>query len=135
MNLQVIETPAEDCEAVEVSASDVELLEVEFPDVEIIEVEPKDIEVFEVEAQEVEILEVGTQGPPGPPGSGNAQSAEFVFPLPSSQWTINHNFGRRPVVGVLGPGGAGLVAEVLHASLNQVIVYFDGPVTGFAICS
>ena len=81
---------------------------------------------------QLSVVYAGSQGPAGP---GIAQSAEFVFALPSSQWTINHNFGRRPVVEVFGPGGAGLVGEVLHASLNQVLVYFDGPVTGFAICS
>lgn len=54
---------------------------------------------------------------------------------PSASWVVNHNFGVRPNVQVTTLGGVQMWAEVIHASTNQVLVYFDSPATGLAICS
>jgi Major tropism determinant N-terminal domain len=64
-------------------------------------------------------------------GSAFSQS----FTTPSLNWTVNHNLGFRPAVTVLSPGGAEVWAEVIHASVNQALVYFDAPYAGVAICS
>lgn len=53
---------------------------------------------------------------------------------PSTSWTVNHNLNHRPNVTVLSSGGVEVWAEVIHASLNQVMVYFDQPTTGTVIC-
>ena len=75
---------------------------------------------------------LGPPGPPGPPGpSGDV--LEFDQVIPSAEWTINHNFGRRPVVGVLSPGGFEVEAEVAHPTVNQVRVYFNNPSSGKAL--
>ena len=76
-------------------------------------------------------LSVG-QGPAGASGVG---APPFPFLSPQSTWVINHNLLRRPLVGVFTVGGVEMWAEVLHVSLNQVIVTFDEPVAGYAICS
>ena len=80
----------------------------------------------------VSLINTGLMGPPGPPGpSGDV--LEFDQVIPSAEWTINHNFGRRPVVGVLSPGGFEVEAEVAHPTVNQVRVYFNNPSSGKAL--
>ncbi len=76
-------------------------------------------------------LTVG-QGPAGPSG---ASAPPFVFASAQDTWVINHNMLRRPLVGVFSVGGVEMWGEIIHASLNQVNVYFDNPVAGYAICS
>lgn len=71
----------------------------------------------------------------GPAGASGASVPPFQFLSPQDTWVINHNIGRRPLVGVFSVGGVEMWAEILHVSLNQVIVYFDSPVAGYAICS
>lgn len=54
----------------------------------------------------------------------------------ADEWIVNHNFGRWPAsVRALTAGGAEMWAEVVHASVNQVRIYFDSPTAGTAICS
>ena len=76
----------------------------------------------------------GPPGPQGPPGDG-ASTFEHTQATADSTWTVNHNLGFRPAVTVLSPGGLEMLAEVLHTSLNQALVYFDAPKAGNAICS
>ena len=90
-------------------------------------------------AETVTVLQVG-QGPSGPKGdkgdTGQAGSThEHHQTTAASTWTVNHNLGFRPAVTILSVGGAQMLAEVIHASLNQVLVYFDEPMTGLAVCS
>lgn len=75
------------------------------------------------------------QGPPGPPGTAGGMGYTHTQTVAATTWTVNHNLGRRPAISVLSPGGVEVLAEVLHASLNQVLVYFDQPYTGLVICS
>jgi hypothetical protein len=59
---------------------------------------------------------------------------EFTQGSASAQWIVNHNLGRRPAaVTVLNPGGLEVIAEVVHSSLNQLIIALATPSTGRAI--
>lgn len=82
----------------------------------------------------VSLINTGLMGPPGPPGPGGEYHRHDQG-TPSGLWTVNHNFGKRPLVGVFDTGGREVWAEVLHASDNQVRIYFDGPLAGYAICT
>lgn len=82
----------------------------------------------------VSLINTGLMGPPGPPGPGGEYHRHDQG-TPSDLWTVNHNFGKRPLVGVFDTGGREVWAEVLHASDNQVLIYFDGPLAGYAICT
>lgn len=85
----------------------------------------------------VSLINTGLMGPPGPPGptgpGGEYHRHDQV--TPADLWTVNHNFGQRPVVGVFDTGGREVWAEVIHFSDNQVLIYFDGPLAGYAICA
>ena len=87
-------------------------------------------------AESVTVLQVG-QGPSGPRGDPGLSGAPFEHyqSTQSATWTVNHNRGFRPAVTILSVGGIQMLAEVIHASLNQVLVYFDEPMTGLAVCS
>lgn len=82
----------------------------------------------------VSLINTGLMGPPGPPGPGGEYHRHDQG-TPADLWTVNHNFGKRPLVGVFDTGGREVWAEVLHASDNQVLIYFDGPLAGYAICT
>lgn len=75
-------------------------------------------------------VEHSTSGPPGPPG-GTA-GVNFVQPTPAATWTINHNLGYRPSVELFDTGGNEFVADVLHTSINQVVVQLADPIAGSA---
>ena len=81
----------------------------------------------------------GLQGPMGPAGldgvAGSNNRYEHSQPSAASAWTVNHNLGYRPQVQALSVGGMALLAEVLHTSGNQALVYFDVPTAGLALCS
>lgn len=48
-------------------------------------------------------------------------------------WVVNHNLNKRPNIDVYSIGGKEMLAEVIHVSLNQAVVYFDAPITGSVI--
>ena len=75
----------------------------------------------------------GLQGATGP--SGLAARHEHNQSVPSANWVVNHNLGYRPQVQPLSVGGVAMLAEVLHTSVNQALVYFDAPTAGIALCS
>lgn len=84
------------------------------------------------------------EGPPGPPGpdgpegpagpAGVPASYEMTQSSSSADWTVNHNLGYHPVVTVLSPGGAQVVADILHTTVNQFHVYFAQPQSGSIRC-
>lgn len=76
----------------------------------------------------------GPKGDQGPPGDGSYRY-QHVQSVAATTWTVNHNLGSRPNVGVYSSGGVEVVAEVVHASDNQVLVYFDAAFAGLAICT
>jgi hypothetical protein len=53
---------------------------------------------------------------------------------PATTWIVNHNFGFWPIVEVVNSVGEEIIAEVVHASLNQARVYWAQPQTGLVRC-
>lgn len=109
---------------------------------------PDEVLVFggeEIVIREVvtEVVEIGIQGPPGPPGpqgipgsaTGGALYYREEFLSPSATWTVNHNLGASPDVAVHSVGGAKVIASVTHTSVNQAVVSFESPFSGFVVCS
>lgn len=85
----------------------------------------------------VSLINTGLMGPPGPPGptGPGGEYHRHDQGTPSDLWTVNHNFGKRPIVGVFDTGGREVWAEVIHVSDSQVLIYFDSPLAGYAICT
>jgi len=81
---------------------------------------------------DVEVV-VQNSGPPGAPGTGSG----FLHTqsVASASWIVNHNLGYRPLVTVYSPGGEIVIAQGTHASVNQYIVSFNSPQTGFTRCT
>ena len=79
------------------------------------------------------VLTSAEQGPPGPAGGGSLY--QHPQTTPSDLWTINHNFGRYAHINIYSPGGVAMWAEVVQATNNQCLIYFDSPQTGFALCT
>lgn len=57
---------------------------------------------------------------------------EFVQATLSPIWTINHNFGSRPIVQVYSIGGQSVVCDITHISINQLTCSFSTPFSGYA---
>lgn len=74
---------------------------------------------------------VALRGDPGPPGT----SYRHIQSSPSGAWSVNHNLGYNPNVGVFSSGGTSVWAEAVHLNENQIVVYFDEPFSGFVVCS
>lgn len=68
------------------------------------------------------------------PGGGTSEdtAVTFVQSTPATQWTISHNLGFKPVVGVFSVGSQEIEAEVLHTTVNQTLISFTTPTAGFA---
>ena len=89
--------------------------------------EIQDDESVNVIQEILEILEIGTPGPPGAtPG------ATYIFGSAATTWTINHNLGYKPVISCYTVGGIEVVADIVHTSDNQAIVYFSTATAGAA---
>lgn len=76
-------------------------------------------------------------GTPGPRGRDGASSSTFFHSQATAAdiWTINHNLGRYVNTTPYSVGGMEMLAEIIQASTNQVLIYFDAPQSGFAIAS
>ena len=57
---------------------------------------------------------------------------DFVQASAASPWTIAHNLGHYPVVELLTVGGARMLADVVHLSVNTLQVFFAAPTAGRA---
>lgn len=73
-------------------------------------------------------------GAEGVAGPGGSTAFEQAFTVAASPWIVNHNLGSKPTVIVMDAGGNEVEARVLHASVNQVYVYFSAPMTGTVRC-
>lgn len=73
----------------------------------------------------------------GPAGASGTTGSFYQHDQPSAldTWIVNHNLNIRPNVQVFSVGGVQMFAEVIHIDANQVRVYFDNPVAGYAVCS
>lgn len=67
-----------------------------------------------------------------PYSSGTGYGIQFNQTGASATWTINHNLGFKPSVSVFNTGSQQVGAEVVHTSVNQVLIYFNTPTAGFA---
>lgn len=74
------------------------------------------------------VVVVGKQGPAGTPGAGYVHTQAVA----ASTWTINHNLGFTPAVAVFTVGGQQMIAEVLHTSINQTLIYLASAMAGSA---
>lgn len=61
------------------------------------------------------------------------QTVTYQFFTPAGTWLINHNFGRYPQVSILDSGDVVVDADIIHNSLNQLIVVFAQPQMGKAV--
>lgn len=59
----------------------------------------------------------------------------FVQPSAAAIWYVNHGLGFQPNVRAYSDGGREMLGEIIHVSLTQTNIYFDQPVSGFAVCS
>lgn len=73
--------------------------------------------------------QTGWQAPPSGASFTHSQGSA------AATWTVNHNLGVRPAVEVRTTGGQVVVADVLHASADQVLISFATAVAGTAYCS
>ncbi len=114
------------------------------------QLQPDSIYLVKVDATTADMVITGNDAAPynaskGPPGDPGAPGADSTVPGPpadtyehlqtsaSDVWVVNHNFGRNPVIAVIGPAGREVEADVLHTSLNQSQVSFNQPITGKAL--
>ena len=91
-----------------------------------------DIVIVEQEQREIIIIDE-TQPPED--CSNLCPRFEFLQNSALTVWTVSHNLGFRPNVKAWSVGGSEMLAEIIHVSLNQVNLYFDDPVAGFATFS
>ena len=70
----------------------------------------------------------GQQVPPGE----SLPTYTHVQSTPATVWTINHNLGFRPSVELFDVGGQEFDADILHTSINQVIIYLNIAAAGTA---
>jgi len=65
---------------------------------------------------------------------GTDGGAAYVFTQssPASTWTINHNLGHVPSVEVFDSGSQEVDADVTHPTVNQTVILFTVPLSGFA---
>jgi hypothetical protein len=74
-----------------------------------------------------EVIDVGNAAA----ASGDAVHVQSVA---ATTWTINHNFGKYPVVQVYGTDGKVFAApEITHLNANTLTIGFDVPTAGTAI--
>lgn len=81
--------------------------------------------------------EPGEPGPPGPPGSGEGVAGSYVHiqGVTSNAWVINHNLGYYPAITVFDSGGAQVLGDIVHNSVNQATVQFASAFSGKAYAS
>ena len=82
----------------------------------------------------VSVINAGPQGPlgnPGPAGPSNP-TMNFVQASPSTEWTINHDFGFYPSISIFTVGGIEMMGEALNTTFNQTLVRFNASVAGSA---
>lgn len=76
-------------------------------------------------------LGIGLQGPTGPAGAAGHNHTQGSA---ATVWTIAHNLGYRPCVDARDTGGAVMLGEALHLSLNVVQITFTTAIAGTARC-
>lgn len=72
----------------------------------------------------------GEPGEPGAPGSGGDLSYTHVQDVAATTWTIDHNLGKYPSVGVVDSAGTLVEGEVRYTSTSQCVLSFSAPFAG-----
>lgn len=82
------------------------------------------------------ILSFSKQGPAGKDGinGGGAVGYEHNQRTPSLSWSVNHGLNINPVMQVYDINRKVILADIQHLSLNQSIVTFNLPTSGFVRC-
>lgn len=96
-----------------------------------------DEETLEADIAELQAL-AGPPGPPGPPGPAGAGGGGYYVheqAMPEGVWTVVHNLGRYPAVGVIDSAGEEVEVEVIHLSVNALEVRVSAPFSGRAVCN
>lgn len=74
----------------------------------------------------------GATGPQGPTGA-DGSSYEHVQASALTEWIVNHNLDKHPVISVITTGGVEVIVEIIHMSTNQARIYFNQPQAGKAM--
>jgi hypothetical protein len=84
----------------------------------------------------IRVVSVGVRPPriTTPSAGGGAVAYEHFQAAPASVWTINHNLGYFPDIHVYNVGSSEVLAEIVHVSVNQALVYLTVPMAGRARC-
>ena len=67
-----------------------------------------------------------------PTGSSSGVAYLHTQTSTSAAWVINHNLGLRPAVSIVDSGGSEIEADVMHTSVNQLVIRFAIPIAGLA---
>jgi hypothetical protein len=67
-------------------------------------------------------------------GGGTASRYTHTQAVLAATWTINHNLGAHPVVGLEDAGGSTIYGTILHVNDNTLTVTFNRSCTGRANC-
>lgn len=65
-------------------------------------------------------------------GADGGSAYVFTQSVAASTWTINHNLGFVPSVEVFDSGSQEVDADVTHPTVNQTVILFSVPLSGFA---
>lgn len=92
---------------------------------------PAVVDVVTVQTQPsvLSIIGVGARGPAGPPGTGGTYFTQS-FAVASDTWTVNHNLGIIPAVGLYDSFGRGIQGHVESNTETTTVVTFYNPVSG-----
>lgn len=53
----------------------------------------------------------------------------------ASSWVVNHNLAKVPAVIVIDSAGSVVEGDVVHNSINQLVLSFSSPFAGEAFCN
>lgn len=79
----------------------------------------------------------GAQGDQGTHGIDGATLTQYehIQSDPVAVVTVNHNLSKRVKATVYSLGGKELFVEIFHLNENQILVYFDQPLSCIVFCS
>lgn len=104
----------------------------EFPDAEPITGAEKVLVLQDGRTRKMDVQDlIGPPGAPGPSGPPGTTGVDYSFPVPALSWTINHNLGWYPSATVFDSGSQAIIATQNNPSLNQTIISFNAPQSGF----
>lgn len=73
---------------------------------------------------------VNTSSGGGPSVPGVVSTMEFGFPVPSTEWIVNHGLGRYPTFMVIGTDNTVIMADSEYLSNNSIMIRFSAPTAG-----